>query len=276
MAQTGQWTKVEGWDLKEIIYEKKQTDLGGIARITFNRPERLNALTAVGMQETINALWDTGRDPSIGVVVIAGAGDVAWCVGGDVEWEQSWGDTKGPRDTPSINDAILDCPYPVIAAVKGWCIGGGNHWAYTCDITIAADNAKFGQNGARVGSPHDGWSASYLCEIVGHKRAREIRFLQRRYTAQEAREMGLVNKVVPLDKLEEEVEQWCREILSLSPTVLRLYKASFNAHIAHLRGNKGSFLRVIAPDFDGSEEQREAQKAFFERRPPDFRKFRGR
>ena len=193
-----------------------------------------------------------------------------------MEWEQGWGDTKGPRDTPPVNDAILDCPKPVIAAVKGWCIGGGNHWAYCCDFTIAADNAKFGQNGPRVGSPADGYIVSYLAEVIGHKRAREMWMLCRRYTAQEAYEMGLVNKVVPVDKMDEEVEKWCRELLSLSPTCLRIVKASFNANIQHIRGTHNHFRKSLAPDFDGSAEQREAQKAFFERRPPDFRKFRGR
>jgi len=275
MAKAGEWTKVAKFeDCKEIIYEKKYYNGRGVARISINRPQRLNALTSVGMQEIIDALWEAGRDNSIGVVILTGVGDTAFCTGGDVEWEQTWGTTRGPRATPSINDAILDCPKPVIAAVKGWCVGGGNHWAYCCDFTIAAHNAKFGQNGPRVGSPASGYIVSHLAKIMGHKRAREMWMLCRRYTAQEAYEMGLVNKVVPLERIDEEVDKWCQELLALSPTCLRILKASFNGEMEHIRhAASGYYHKLLAPDFDGSEEQREAQRAFLEKRLPDFSKF---
>ena len=274
MRQPKEWTRVEGHDFKEILYEKKHFDNGDAVRISINRPDRMNAVTGVGMIEIAKAFLAASVDDSVGVVVFTGVGDTAFCSGGDQGWESSARKIDMMVQDIDLDSAILDCPKPVIAAVKGWAIGGGHHWAYLCDFTIAADNAKFGQNEPRVGSSADGFYVSYLARVIGAKKAREMWMLCRRYTAQEALSMGLVNKVVPLDKLDEEVDKWCQEILALSPTCLRVFKASFNAEIDYMRTPRHRYERMLAPKFIGSEEQKEAQTAFAEKRNPNFGKVR--
>lgn len=254
----------------DIIYEKSDH----IARITINRPKSMNAYTSITMRELCLAIQDASFDDEIGVVVLTGAGDRAFCAGGDVKWEDEGGLEATYDYFPDIHNAIRCCLKPVIARVNGYAIGGGHHMAYACDLTIAADHALFGQNGPSVGSPADAFTVSRLASIVGHKRAREIWFLNRRYTAQQMMDWGLVNSVVPMEDLDAEVDQWCQEILAKSPTVLRVNKASFEGALDYLRNPTFSVQRMIAPNYLGSEEQMEGTKAFLEKRKPDFNKFR--
>ncbi|MDO8785879.1 MAG: enoyl-CoA hydratase-related protein [Syntrophales bacterium] len=268
-----EWRKVEGYDFDDLIYEKKYLKTGGVARMTINRPAKLNSFTGATIRHLWECIFDINSDPSIGVAILTGAGDKAFCTGGDVEAE-----AEGEfEDTVFLNcnKLIVACRKPIIAVVKGWCVGGGNHVAYCCDFTIAADNARFAQNGPRVGSPACGWPIQYAVRVVGAKKAREMWMLCRRYSAQEALEMGLVNSVVPLDKIDEEVDQWCTEILEKSPTCIQILKATFDAESSHLR-HEDTFdtQKMMFPDFQNSAEQKEAQGAFFEKRQPDFLKFR--
>lgn len=274
-AKWTKWQKVPELEFTDIIYEKKyHKELGGgVARITINRPEKLNAFTAHTQDEMFKAFYDASHDPAIGVAVLTGAGDKAFCTGGDVGWEKLglreqfyW------RHEPNrVITAV--CRKPVIAAVKGWCIGGGNHMAYTCDLTIAADNAKFGQVGPRVGSPADGYSVSYLALVAGMKKAKEMWMLCRRYSAQEALQMGLINTVVPLDKLDEEVDKWCEEMLSLSPGCLEILKAAFDSWL-DVMPRFGLHSSMLYPDWFDSEEFQEGIQAFMQKRKPEFWKTR--
>jgi dihydroxynaphthoic acid synthetase len=268
-----EWRKVEGYDYDDLIYEKKYLGIGGVARMTINRPDKLNSFTGATIRHMWECVYDINADPSIGVVIMTGAGDKAFCTGGDVGVE-----AEGEFEDAlfiGCNKLIVACRKPIIAVVKGWCVGGGNHMAYCCDFTIAADNARFAQNGPRVGSPACGWPIQYAIRIMGAKKAREMWMLCRRYSAQEALEMGLVNVVVPLDKVDEEVDKWCGEILEKSPTCIEILKASFDDEFAAMRGNETMDLQKrIFPVFMNSEEQKEAQNAFFEKRQPDFLKFR--
>lgn len=260
-----------GEQFKDVLYDKKDH----VARITINRPEALNAHTDVTLTEIIAALADASKDPSIGVVVITGAGDRAFCAGGDVRWENEGGLERMSVSEPAdIHGALRRCNKPVIAAVKGYAIGGGNHLAYFCDLTIAADNAIFGQNGPRVGSPAEGLTPSYLARVIGAKRAREMWYLCRRYTAEQALQMGLVNQVVPLESFDDEVDALCQELLDLSPTCLRILKASFDADFDYMRGYRfGSMQAWLAPNYYDSEESKEGSQAFLDKRKPDFRQF---
>jgi len=268
-----EWKQVENYDYDDVIYEKKYTDLGGIARMTINRPKTLNAFTGDTMRHLWECVYDINADPSIGVVLLTGAGDKAFCTGGDVGSEAA-GEFEDAIFM-QCNNLIVQCRKPIIAVVKGWCVGGGNHMAYCCDFTIAADNARFAQNGPRVGSPASGWPIQYAIRVVGAKKAREMWMLCRRYSAQEALEMGLVNSVVPLDKIDEEVDQWCSEILDKSPTCIEILKRSFDMEFNYMRYDEAGYLeKIIAPTFTNSEEQNEAQNAFFEKRKPNFLKFR--
>ena len=206
---------------------------------------------------------------SVGVVVITGAGDKAFCVGGDLEWEE-WGLAEQFYWRNLPNHIVRMSRKPVIAMVKGWCIGAGNHLAYMCDFTIAADSARFGQNGPRVGAPADGMIVNYLTRVVGTKKARELWMLCRKYTAQQALEMGLINAAVPIDKLEEEVDKWCEEILSLSPGCIEVLKATFDADIDYLSGSFGQLSRQMYPNWFHTPETKEGLKAFAEKRKPNF------
>src|SRR6266478_5965954 len=218
---------------EDILYEKRD----GIATITINRPKVLNAFRAETVEDMLAAMRDAEGDSEIGVVVLAGAGERAFCAGGDNSARASGAEKAGGYGgrglvglpIEELHSAIRDSRKPVIAKVLGYAIGGGNVLATVCDLTIASDKAVFGQVGPRVGSVDPGWGTAYLSRLVGEKRAREIWFLCRRYTAAEAFQMGLVNKVVPADQLDAEVESWCREILALSPTAIAIAKRSFNA-----------------------------------------------
>jgi len=211
------WESVTGFEFKDILYEKRTRNAGGrVGRITFNRPQVRNAFTDYTVKELVRAFDDSSNDPMIGVVVLTGAGDEAFCAGGDIKWEGERSRAQFFMDEP-LNRMLRFCRKPVIAAIKGWAIGGGHHLAYMCDLSIAAENAKFGQNGPIVGSPADGYIVRYLVSVVGAKKAREIWMTCRRYNAQEALEMGLVNAVVPLTEFDAEVDKWCNEILGNSP-----------------------------------------------------------
>lgn len=271
------WTAVQEFEPQEIIYEKKYfKDLGGVARITINRPDKMNSVTQTGINEIAGALDDASNDKTIGVVVITGCGDRAFCAGGDIGWEASGYNYRVFfASADQIQHRMRLCRKPIIAAVKGYCIGWGNHVAYFCDFTIAAENAIFGQNGPRVGSPAHGYVVANLARVVGSKKAREMWMLCRRYNAQQVLDMGLVNEVVPIGELEKTVDRWCEEILSLSPTCMEILKASFDADIDYMRGNWGTTLNLLAPMHLESEEAQEAQTAFFEKRKPNFARFRG-
>jgi naphthoate synthase len=259
---------------KDIRYERAADD--GIAKITINRPEVRNAFRPQTVAEMIDAFNHARDDMTTGVVLLTGEGELAFCSGGD-QRVRGHGGYVGEDQIPRLN--ILDVqkqirylPKPVIAVVAGYAIGGGHVLHLVCDLTIAADNAKFGQTGPMVGSFDAGYGASYLARVVGHKKAREIWYLCRQYGAQEALDMGLVNTVVPLAQLEAESMQWAREILEKSPTALRFLKASFNADTDGLAG-----LQQLAGDatmlFYLTEEAKEGRDAFLEKRPPDWSKF---
>lgn len=265
-----QWKKAR--EYKEIIYEK----YNGIAKVTMNRPEKHNAFTPLTVNEMIDAFADARDDADIGVIILAGAGDKAFCSGGD-QTVRGHGGYVGEDQVPRLN--VLDLqrlirviPKPVIAMVSGYAIGGGHVLHIMCDLTIAAENAVFGQTGPKVGSFDAGYGAGLLAEMVGQKRAREIWYLCRQYNAEEAYEMGMVNKVVPLERLEEETLQWCEEILEKSATALRFLKASFNAATDGLAG-----LQQMGGDatllYYTTDEAKEGRDAFKEKRKPDFKQF---
>lgn len=256
----------------DIKYHKAD----GIAKITINRPERRNAFRPLTVFEMSTALADAREDATIGVVILTGEGDKAFCSGGD---QKIRGDSGYKDDTGVHRLNVLDfqrqmrtCPKPIIAMVAGYAIGGGHVLHLMCDLTIAADNAIFGQTGPKVGSFDGGYGASYMARIIGQKKAREIWFLCRQYNAQQALDMGLVNTVVPYEKLEEETVQWCREILANSPIAIRCLKAALNADcdgqagLQELAGNATMLFYM-------TEEGQEGRNAFVEKRKPDFSKF---
>ncbi len=257
----------------DIRYETSEE---GIAKITINRPRVRNAFRPLTVKELSTAFELARDDRSIGVVILTGAGTKAFCSGGD-QSVRGEGGYVGEDGVPRLN--ILDVqrqirtlPKPVVAMVAGYAIGGGHVLHLVCDLTIAAENARFGQTGPRVGSFDGGYGASYLARVIGQKRAREVWFLCRQYDAHTALAWGLVNAVVPLERLEEETVRWCREILELSPTALRLLKAAFNADCDGQAG-----LQQLAGDatllFYLTEEAKEGKRAFLEKRRPDFKKF---
>ncbi|MBX5465627.1 MAG: 1,4-dihydroxy-2-naphthoyl-CoA synthase [Clostridia bacterium] len=264
------WETVETY--QDVLFERS----GGIAKITINRPEVRNAFRPQTLFELSDAFARVRDDPGIGVAILTGAGREAFCSGGDqrVRGEAGYLDERGvPRlNVLDLQRQIRTLPKPVIAMVAGYAIGGGNVLQLVCDLTIAADNAVFGQTGPRVGSFDGGYGAALLARVVGHKKAREIWYLCRRYTAREALEMGLVNAVVPLERLEEETVAWAEEILAKSPTAIRLLKAAFNADTDGLAG-----LQQLAGDatmlFYMTAEAQEGRNAFLEKRAPDFSRF---
>jgi len=244
----------------------------GVCTITINRPERLNAFNGHTIEELRDAVRRADADRAVGVIVLTGAGGRSFSSGGDVEWEVECG-LKG-HDW-HLGAEIVACSKPVIARVNGYAIGGGHHLAYFCDFTIASDNSVFGQNGPRVASPAGGYVVSHLASIIGHKRAREMWMLCRRYTAAEMLEWGLVNAVVPADQLDEEVRKWADDLLALSPTALKTVKSSFHDHMLPYMGkNVSDVVAEVAPDFFRSGEQEEGGRAFLEKRKPDFSAFR--
>lgn len=276
MSEWSAWEPSTRFVFEHVIYEKRRNEEYGayVARITINRPDRLNALTDAGFKEIYRALDDASHDDDVGVVVLTSVGDRAFCAGGDVQAEAQGLARKYYYDEYPPNQFLRSCRKPIIAAVKGYAIGGGNHIAYFCDFTIAAENAIFGQNGPRVGSPADGYLVSYLTRVIGAKRAREMWMLCRKYNARQALEWGLVNAVVPLDQLDAEVEKWCLEILEKSPTCIQSLKASFDADIDYLVASAGKITALMNPHFFESEEQKEGPRAFFEKRKPNFWKAR--
>lgn len=277
MLDTSHLPPVPEWhkagEFTDIVYEKCSD---GIAKITINRPQVHNAFRPQTVMEMSRALNDARNDAYVGVIILTGMGEKAFCSGGDQK-VRGTGGYVGDDGTPRLN--VLDlqreirtCQKPVVAMVAGWCVGGGHVLHMMCDLTIAAENAMFGQTGPRVGSFDGGWGASYMARIVGQKKAREIWFLCRFYNAKEALDMGLVNTVVPLEKLEAETVQWCREMLANSPLALRCLKAALNADcdgqagLQELAGN-ATLLYYM------TEEGREGKNAFLEKRRPDFSKF---
>ncbi|MBI4515761.1 MAG: enoyl-CoA hydratase/isomerase family protein [Deltaproteobacteria bacterium] len=268
------WTKWErvtgtGLDFGEIVYEKKfhQELQGGVARVSINKPEKLNTMTLHTVDEMFRAFYDANHDTAIGAIIIAGAGK-HFGAGGDVEWEQ-WGLREAFYNRYPHNRLVRLSRKPVIAAVQGYCLGGHNHLAYVCDFTIAAENAILGQAGPKVSSPADGFFVPYLVKVVGAKRAREMWMLCRRYTALEAYAMGLVNKVVPLDRLEEEVDKWCEELLRVSPGCLEILKAAFDQEMDGY-ADLGVISSMFYPDWFDMPEGKEGGAAFTAKRPPRF------
>ena len=258
-------------DFHDIIY----TVAGGIGTITINRPQKLNSVTAESLREIEVAFDLAGKDPEVGVVVFTGVGEKSFCAGADVSWQkQGKMGHGGAADFTPPYLTISRCPKPVIARVNGYAIGGGHHFAYFCDFTIAAEHAVFGQSEPRVAYPASGATVNYLTRIVGHKRAREIWMLGRRYSAQHMMDWGLVNAVVPMADLDKEVAKWCDELLAVSPTCLKVYKASFIEEFGDLMG-QGDLLRrwLVPPDFRDTE-QKEGTSAFLEKRKPDYSRFR--
>jgi 2-ketocyclohexanecarboxyl-CoA hydrolase len=255
----------------DILYEKTN----GVAWITINRPEVRNAFRTKTVEELADAFVDARWDRAIGVVVLTGAGDKAFCAGGDQKERGQGGYAPGerPMDVEALHSAIRHIPKPVIAMVNGFAIGGGHVLHVLCDLSIAADTAIFGQTGPRVGSVDAGHGTGYLARIVGEKKAREIWYLCRQYSAQDALAMGLVNKVVPFKDLRAEVEQWCAELLQKSPTALALAKQSFNID-SEQRAGVAQFAHTALGLYYGTEEALEGRNAFVEKRPVDFGKFR--
>ena len=266
---SGTWT--------DIRYETAE----GIAKITINRPAVRNAFRPQTVFEMSQAFTLAQDDPDIGVVILTGEGPLAFCSGGDqrVRGDDGYlGDDDvakkgiGRLNVLDLQVQIRRCPKPVVAMVAGYAIGGGHVLHVVCDLTIAADNARFGQTGPRVGSFDAGYGAGLLARVVGQKKAREIWFLCRQYDAQQALDMGLVNTVVPLERLEEETVQWCREMLRLSPLALRVLKSAMNAADDGLAG-----IQQLAGDatllFYMGDEAQEGRDAYVEKRPPDFSKF---
>lgn len=255
---------------QDILYGVKE----GVARITINRPDRMNAFRAATVDELVDAFTNASWDKSVGVIVFAGAGDRAFCAGGDQSGHEGAYEGKGTIGLAieALQNAIRNAPKPVIARVQGYAIGGGNVLATLCDLTIASEKAQFGQVGPKMGSVDPGYGTAYLARVVGEKKAREIWYLCRRYTAEEALAMGLVNAVVPHDKLDEEVDKWCAEIMEKSPTALSLAKRSINADTDHINGIASLGMQALALYY-GTEESQEGVKSFLEKRKPDFRKF---
>jgi naphthoate synthase len=270
----------------DIRYELSAGDDAGIAKLTIDRPEVLNAFRPETIVEISDALDRARENPAVGVIVLTGAGDRAFCSGGDQRVRGNRGGyvpgadpaaagrqvAVGRFHVTDLHVQMRRCPKPIVAMVAGWAIGGGHILHIVCDLTIAADNARFGQVGPRVGSFDGGFGASELARLIGPKKAKEIWFLCRQYDARQALEMGLVNTVVPLERLEQETVQWCREMLALSPFALRMMKASFHAEEDGMAG-----IQQLAHDanllFYMSEEAQEGRNAFLEKRPADFSQF---
>jgi len=255
-------------DYSDIIFHRAD----GVARITINRPEKYNAFRGQTCDELIDALHAAAWDKSIGVVVLTGAGDKAFCTGGDQSAHDGGYDGRGVIGLPveELQGLIRDVPKPVIARVNGFAIGGGNVLVTCCDLAIASETAQFGQVGPKVGSVDPGFGTAFLARFVGEKKAREIWFLCRRYSAQQALAMGLVNAVVPPDELDAEVDRWCKEILALSPTAIAIAKRSFNADSDSIRGIGGLGMQALSL-FYGTQESQEGVQAFLEKRKPRFR-----
>jgi 2-ketocyclohexanecarboxyl-CoA hydrolase len=259
----------------DILYEVKDY----VATITINRPKVLNACTGDNFDAIGHLIDQAGADRRVGVIVLTGVGERSFCAGGDVNWEKGGNASQSTKTFEeheyNLDKIIAECPRPIIARVNGYAIGGGNHLQYFCDLTIAAEHAIFGQNGPRVGSPAGGRVVAHLANILGHKRAREMWMLARRYSAQQALDWGLINSVVPMAKLDQEVKKWTDELLALSPTCLKILKRSFYCQMQPLMHHTvESLVAEIAPDYYSTGEQQEGAAAFLEKRKPDFNRWR--
>jgi len=254
---------------EDIRYEVKD----GVARITIDRPKVMNAFRAETCEELIRAFQAAGMDRSVGVVVLGGAGDRAFCTGGDQSSHSGQYSGRGTIGLPveDLHSAIRDLPKPVICRVQGYAIGGGNVLATVCDFTLASERAVFGQVGPKVGSVDPGYGTAYLARVIGEKKAREMWMLCRRYTAAEALAMGLVNAVVPHDQLDAEIDRWCSELLEKSPMALAIVKRSMNADTESIRGIASLGLQAVSLYY-GTDEAKEGVAAYKEKRPPRFRK----
>ncbi|MEX0875702.1 MAG: 1,4-dihydroxy-2-naphthoyl-CoA synthase [Actinomycetota bacterium] len=260
-------------ELTDVAYDVAD----GIATITINRPDVYNAFRAHTVDELIRCFKSAWADSSVGVVILTGTGDKAFCTGGDQKQRASTGD-YGPSESglfeiETLHRVIRDIPKPVIAAVNGFAIGGGHVLHVVCDLTIASETARFGQSGPRVGSFDAGFGSAYLARIVGEKRAREIWYLCRQYTAEQMQKWGLVNAVVPPDRLMDEARAWAGEILTKSPTAIRFLKRSFNADSESIAGISQLSFDALEMFVD-SDEAQEGVRAFSEKRDPDFGPFR--
>lgn len=268
-----QWQPFPGADYSDILVDKAE----GIARVAINRPHVRNAFRPETLDQIMAALQLARLDREVGVIILTGTGTEAFCAGGD---QKIRGEDGGYKDESGVNHLnaldlqrmIRTLPKPVVAMVAGWAMGGGNVLHLVCDLTIAADNARFGQTGPKVGSFDAGFGSGLMARTIGLKRAKEVWFLCRQYDARQALDMGLVNAVVPLERLEEETVQWCREMLQHSPTALRVLKAGFNADTDGLSGIQELAGNATAL-FYMTEEGQEGRNAFNDKRPPDFSRF---
>lgn len=255
-------------EFQDILYTKA----AGVARITINREKVMNAFRAETVEEMLLAFRDADNDPEVGAIVLAGAGERAFCTGGDQSAHDGKYNGRGVVGLPveDLHTAIREARVPVIARVQGYAIGGGNVLATLCDITIASEKAIFGQVGPKVGSVDPGWGTAYLAHVIGEKKAREMWYFCRRYSAAQAEAMGLVNVVVPHDQLDATVDAWCAELLERSPTAIAIAKRSFNADTDHIRGIGNLGFESLAL-FYQTDEAKEGARAFKEKRKPDFR-----
>jgi len=254
---------------EDIIYREEN----GVATVTINRPQKLNAFRGKTCEELIAAFHRAGWNRDIGVIVLTGAGEKAFCTGGDQSAHEGSYDGRGMIGLPieDLQRVIRDVPKPVIAKVRGYAIGGGNVLALLCDLTIAAESAVFGQVGPKMGSVDPGFGTAYLARVIGEKRAREVWYLCRRYSARDALALGLANAVVPDAELDAEVARWCAEILEKSPTAIAIAKRSFNADTAAIGGIGDMGMQALAMYYQ-TEESKEGVRALKEKRKPEFRK----
>ena len=274
------WNAVSQYNFTDILYQHSDGEHAGIAKITINRPEVRNAFRPETVNELMEAFHHAHHDANIGVIILTGAGDQAFCSGGD---QKVRGVNGGYKDSHGVNHLnvlelqrqIRTLPKPVVAMVAGYAIGGGHVLHLICDLTLAAENARFGQTGPKVGSFDAGLGAGIMARTIGLKKAKELWFLCRQYNAQQALDMGLVNAVVPLAKLEEETVSWCLEMLQHSPTALRVLKSSFNADTDGLSGIQELAGNATAL-FYMTEEGQEGRNAFVEKRTPDFSRYKRR
>jgi 2-ketocyclohexanecarboxyl-CoA hydrolase len=255
---------------EDLLYEVRN----GVAWITINRPEKLNAFRGTTCEELIKAVYTAGYDKDIGAIVLAGAGDRAFCTGGDQSVHEGSYGGRGTIGLPieEVHEAIRNVPKPVIARVQGFAIGGGNVLATVCDLTICSEKAIFGQVGPKMGSVDPGYGTAFLARIVGEKKAREIWYMCRRYSGQEAAAMGLANACVPHDQLDAEVQKWGEELCERSPTAIAIAKRSFNVDTAHQGGIGGLGAYALKLYYE-TEESKEGVAALKEKRKPEFRKF---
>jgi len=254
---------------EDIIYQAEN----GVATITINRPQKFNAFRGKTCEELISAFHRAGWNRDIGVIVLTGAGEKAFCTGGDQSAHEGSYDGRGMIGLPieDLQRVIRDVPKPVIAKVRGYAIGGGNVLALICDLTIAAESAVFGQVGPKMGSVDPGFGTAYMARVIGEKRAREVWYLCRRYSARDALAMGMVNAVVPDGELDAEVARWCAEIVEKSPTAIAIAKRSFNADTAGIIGIAGMGMQALSMYYQ-TDESKEGVQALKEKRKPEFRK----